>query len=97
MINAACNALGIPEPVREFRFHPERRWRFDFAWPDASVALEIEGGIYCSGRHVRPSGYAADCEKYNEAQLCGWRVFRLVRHRLRHDILSLLSRIYHAR
>ena len=23
----------VPEPVREFRFHPKRKWRFDFAWP----------------------------------------------------------------
>jgi hypothetical protein len=23
---------GIPLPVTELRFHPDRRWRFDFAW-----------------------------------------------------------------
>lgn len=33
-----------PEFVREHRFHPTRRWRFDFAWPDEKVALEVEGG-----------------------------------------------------
>jgi len=26
-------AAGLPEPIRQHRFHPERRWRFDFAWP----------------------------------------------------------------
>lgn len=28
---------------REWRFHPVRMWRFDFAWPDQKVALEIDG------------------------------------------------------
>lgn len=83
--------------MREFRFHPERRWRFDFAWPEHAVALEIEGGIYCGGRHVRPAGYSRDCVKYNEAQLLGWRVFRVVRHSLRIDLIPLLNRIFHAR
>lgn len=38
------SSVGTPE--REFRFHPERRWRFDFAWPDVKVAVEIDGGGY---------------------------------------------------
>src|SRR5690606_39740371 len=45
-------AHKLPEPVREYRFHPERRWRFDFAWPDLRVAAEVEGGIHIGGRHV---------------------------------------------
>jgi len=63
-------------PVSEHRFAPPRRWRFDFAWPDRKVALELEGGTYSGGRHVRPDGYAADAEKYNAAVLHGWRVLR---------------------
>lgn len=71
-----CHVLKIPKPISEFRFHPERFWRFDFAWVEYRVAVEIEGGIYCRGRHVRPQGFIADCEKYNQAALLGWRVFR---------------------
>lgn len=65
-----------PEPVREHRFHPTRQWRFDFAWPDHRVALEIDGGTSGGGRHVRVQGFRADCEKLNEAQLLGWIVIR---------------------
>jgi len=37
---------GLPTPETEYRFHPTRRWRFDMAFPDEKVALEVEGGIY---------------------------------------------------
>lgn len=56
----------------EHMFHPTRKWRFDFAWPEEKVAIEIQGGIYSKGRHVRPEGYEEDCHKLNEAQLHGW-------------------------
>ena len=76
---------GIPEPEREWKFHSTRKWRLDYfwedrwAWPDEGidkvwihpVAVEIEGGIYISGRHTRGSGFEKDCEKYNEVALQG--------------------------
>jgi very-short-patch-repair endonuclease len=65
---------GLPKPAREFRFHPKRRWRFDFAWPLYKVAAEVDGGIYCRGRHVRGAGFEKDAEKRNAAVLVGWRV-----------------------
>ena len=30
----------------EYRFHPVRRWRFDYAFPDKKVYLEVDGGIF---------------------------------------------------
>ncbi len=67
---------GLPEPQREYLFHRKRKWRFDLAWPELLIAVEIEGGIWVGGRHVRGEGYEADCEKYTEAQLAGWMVLR---------------------
>ena len=67
---------GLPEPVRELRFAPPRRYRFDFAFPDAMLAIECEGGVHSGGRHVRGKGYESDCEKGNLATLLGWRVLR---------------------
>lgn len=69
-------AVKLAEPVREFRFHPIRLWRFDFAWPDKKLAVECEGGVWVGGRHTQPSGFLDDCEKYNAAALLGWRVLR---------------------
>ena len=65
---------GLPAPAREYRFHARRRWRFDFAWPRYKVAVEVDGGIYSRGRHVRGSGFEKDAEKRNAAVMAGWRV-----------------------
>lgn len=69
-------AAGLPEPVREYRFAPPRRWRFDFCWPDQQIAVEVEGGTWVRGRHSRGVGYARDCEKMNAAQMLGYIVLR---------------------
>lgn len=73
----AWRSLDGPAPTCEYPFHPERRWRFDFAWPDKRVAVEIEGGVWSGGRHTRGAGFIEDCQKYNNAAALGWRVFRL--------------------
>lgn len=64
------------EPEREWRFHPTRRWRFDFAFPDEKVAVETEGGAWVKGRHSRGKGFEADCWKYSTAAAMGWAVLR---------------------
>ncbi len=68
--------LGIPAPVPEYRFAPPRRWRIDYAWPQAFLAVEIEGGAWTHGRHTRGTGFLADMEKYNALAEAGWRLLR---------------------
>lgn len=72
----------LPAPEREHRFAPPRRWRFDLAWPDRMLAVEVEGGLWIAGRHNRPAGMLADMEKYNAAALAGWRVLRFAREHI---------------
>ena len=71
-----CKQNGLPVPIPEFRFHPTRKWRFDYAFVDQKVALEIEGAIWTGGRHTRGKGFASDMEKYNAAAVLGWIVLR---------------------
>lgn len=61
-------------PVEQYRFHPTRRWLFDFAWPDALLAVEIDGGQWQAhgGRHNTDT----DREKLNAAAVLGWSVLR---------------------
>lgn len=69
---------NLPEPQREFRFCPTRKWRFDFAWPlERQIALEVDGGQWIQGRHARGRGMRGDCEKFNTAALAGWTVYRV--------------------
>jgi len=63
--------------TEELQFHPERRWRFDFAHQETKTAIEIEGGVFSGGRHTRGKGFSDDCEKYNAADALGWRIQRL--------------------
>ena len=51
----------------------------------AEGAVEVEGGTWINGRHNRGKGFAEDCEKYNQAALLGWRVFRLTIDMLEND------------
>ena len=67
---------AVREFERDWRFHPVRKWQIDFAWLSHWVALEIEGGIWQAGRHVRGAGYVADIEKYNALTVAGWRLVR---------------------
>lgn len=70
-------AAGGPKLVTEHRFHPERRWRFDYAHLPTKTAIEINGGVWSGGRHNRGAGYLRDREKVNMAQMLGWKVFEL--------------------
>lgn len=82
-----ARAHGLPPAESEYPFarHLGRRFRFDRAWPEARVAVELEGGVWSRGRHVRGEGFERDCEKYNLAQALGWKVFRFTGRMLKQD------------
>lgn len=61
----------------EYKFHPDRKWRFDWAIPALMLALEYEGIFADKSRHTTVSGYTGDVEKYNAAQQLGWRIIRI--------------------
>jgi len=66
--------LSGPALAAEYRFHPVRLWRLDFAHIESRVGIELHGGTWVKGRHTRGGGFAADREKINAAQLQGWLV-----------------------
>lgn len=82
MFTVFCkNELGY-EPVKEFRFHPTRKWRFDYAIPALKIAVECDGGVWTGGRHVSPQGYIKDMEKFNAAAELGWVVLKFTPQQL---------------
>jgi hypothetical protein len=84
LLSFQLNAVGI-ETEREYKFHPTRKWRFDFAIPEKQIAIEVEGitfygknknGSMKIGRHQTGKGMENDLEKYDEAMRLGWNVYR---------------------
>ncbi len=90
-----CQQKGFPEPVREFRFAPPRRWRLDYAFPEQKIALEQEGGCWVNGRHNRASGFLRDMIKYNTLALMGYRLIRFTPQMLsKGDLFPILEELF---
>lgn len=92
------SAAQLPAWETEYQFAPGRRWAFDVAWPAFQIALEVEGGTWVQGRHVRPLGFEEDCRKYNRAATLGWLVIRATTAMVRRgQVLGELRAAFHAR
>lgn len=78
ILTALLQEANLPkyEIETEYIFARPRLWRFDFAIAELRLAIEIEGGIYTSGRHTRGKGYHSDMIKYRTATYLGWDVVR---------------------
>lgn len=88
------NGSGI-ETIREYKFHSERKWRFDLACPTLKIAWEYEGIFADKSRHTSHKGYTDDSTKYNQAQILGWRVLRYTaknKGEIMPDLLQLLTK-----
>jgi hypothetical protein len=73
---ALFEAFGLLPATPEYLFHKKRKWRIDYAYPFINLGIEIEGGIFSMGRHVRGAGYRHDLEKYNALAEDGWTLLR---------------------
>lgn len=95
-----CEQINGPALVRQHKFCATRKWLFDFAQIESRVAIELEGGTWAGyqrggsrrgGWHQNPKVYAANCEKYNEAALLGWTVFRLTTEQVTFDKVKRIA------
>jgi len=93
LLSAASKLYAVPFS-KEFKFMKTRKFRFDYLI-GTNVGLEYEGG---GGRHQTFIGYANDCEKYNLAQLNGFKVFRLTPYNFKNEnmdeTINLISLIF---
>ena len=102
-----CKAVGLPEPTRELKFHPKRKWRFDLAWErkvngfgystTQRLAVEVDGGGFVNGRHSRGTGIEKDAEKFAEAAVLGWTVIRVTPRQVQNGkALKWIEKLLHA-
>ena len=60
----------------QYRFHPTRQWKIDFAFPSAKLGIELDGAIFGKkSGHNTGVGILRKMEKSNELQKMGWRIF----------------------
>lgn len=76
---------NFPSFKTQFIFHPTRKWRFDVAWPNKKVAIEIQG---FGPTHNSMQGMYNDCEKHNAAIELGWKLLYFMSPHLTTDSLT---------
>lgn len=108
VILQTLRTLFGPERVEtEYRFHPVRRWRFDYAVPEIRLAVEYNGhgGFVKAGgisRHGSIIGMTGDAEKLNAAVGHGWRVLQftalhfMANDRVKHNLTDVRTAIMNA-
>jgi hypothetical protein len=99
-----CRRNGLPKPALEYRFVTFRDWRFDLAFIEQKLAVEIQGGNFggklcpaCKrrpgGRHNSPEAMREEYEKLAHAAIRGWRVIVLMPEQVRPETgLSWIER-----
>jgi very-short-patch-repair endonuclease len=82
------------ELIAEYAFHPEKKYRMDFANLDLKLSIEIDGGIYMEkSGHNSITGILTSMKKRNEAQVMGWRCLHItVQEKDSQYIIDLLKR-----
>jgi very-short-patch-repair endonuclease len=66
---AMIKRARLPQPVRQV---PVATYRIDLAYPEAMLAIELDGREY----HVTRERWNHDLRRQNELELAGWRVLR---------------------
>ncbi len=86
-----------PHDLQEYEynyvFHSGRKWEMDFAFPEYKVGIELHGGTWTQGRHVRGGGFEADREKMNAALSAGWAVFEFTTGMLEDDPAGCVGQV----
>jgi hypothetical protein len=63
---------GLPEPYREFCWHPTRNFRADLAWPDRKFIVEVDGAV-----HRVKGKFERDIERHNLLVQARWVYIRV--------------------
>jgi len=83
---------------KEYKFHPKRRFKFDYAIVDLKIAIEQEGGVYNGKAHGSVSGILRDIEKYTLAGANGWIVLRFLPEQMfKNDTINTINQTIQCR
>ncbi len=68
----------LPAYERQFEFAKpiNKRWKADFAFVDQMLLIEVDGGIWVNGKHVRSGSADNERIRQNAATCLGYAVLR---------------------
>lgn len=76
----------------EYKFHPARRFRLDFAHLPSKTGIEINGGVWVKSKHSSGVGIQRDYEKQLIAASIGWVILPLSAASIQSDAALKLVR-----
>ena len=88
-----ARSLALPKTEKQFKFSETRRYKIDRAYPDVLLGIELDGGVYSGGHHVRGKGYESNREKDNLAIELGWVVLHYTTNQLRSNPVGVIGQI----
>jgi very-short-patch-repair endonuclease len=77
LLELQMRVYDLPAHIQQYRMpeHPERKWAFDFCFPDARLLIEVNGGTWVANTgHSSGRGIERDTEKLCTAVAAGYRV-----------------------
>jgi len=77
LLAAQIDAAGLGPFQTQFKAVTTRQFKFDFAWPEQLLLVEVQGGTWGRGGHSTGTGIARDCEKLALGVLAGYRVIHV--------------------
>jgi very-short-patch-repair endonuclease len=87
----ALRGAGLPEPARQFWVADAtgRRYRLDLAYPDAMLAIEVDGYRWHSGR----AAWSRDAARRNAVAGLGWTVLNATQEDVDEGCQTLITTI----
>jgi very-short-patch-repair endonuclease len=84
----------IPVPERQYKALPKRQFKWDLAWTEQKLLVEVQGGTWVKAQfgHTSGVGYRRDCFKNDLATAVGWNVMQFTTDMINYnEALQLLQ------
>lgn len=78
MMHSQILVSGLPIPVRQHNYLPDRSYKGDFMWPERKIALEVDGSV-----HRIKGTFSVSFERAYLLLMAGWTVLHVGGHEVR--------------
>ena len=72
LLESQMQEAGLSGFVREYQAIEGRRFKWDFAFVEDRLLIEVQGAVWVKGGHSTGVGITRDCEKFSIASANKW-------------------------